>query len=39
MSRLVLLVILVPHLVPLQYVSTALGAHKSVSIVSEFFET
>ena len=26
----VLLVLIVPHLVPLKYVSTALGAHKSV---------
>src|SRR5882757_9859136 len=28
---LVLLVIIVPHIVPLAFVSTALGAHKSVS--------
>jgi hypothetical protein len=30
---LVLLVIIVPHIVPLAFVSTALGAHKSVSIL------
>ena len=31
---LVLLVIIVPHIVPLAFVSTALGAHKSVSTLS-----
>jgi hypothetical protein len=30
----VLLVVIVPQLVPLKFVSTALGAHKSVSVSS-----
>ena len=30
-GNVVLLVLIVPRLVPLKYVSTALGAHKSVS--------
>lgn len=36
---LVLLVILVPHIVPLAFVSTALGAHKSVSLLFSQYET